>query len=299
MKKSLFPILFIFLLLFADAAAAEGVKKQYLAIGYAGLMAIESDGTVKAQFDSGEISAWKDVVQVDASPGHALGLKADGTVYASGNNTDGQCDVQDWKDIVMVAAGASRSYGLNKEGTIVSTARYDTRKSGVWKKWTHIVWIDVMDDTLYAVDQDGNAYGTDMDLSCFHDAARIYRTTDEINVLLKNGTVMCMNITDEHQKIWQWSKDTWTDVRELDSISSSIVVLKADGTVGTIAAVSDFTGWKDIVEIERFFGVKSDGSIICSPFNQKRYTEEELKELQTWKVKVDPASLPAAQTSAP
>ena len=37
-----------------------------------------------------------DIVHVAAGQEHTVGLKADGTVVAVGNNEDGQCDVGDW-----------------------------------------------------------------------------------------------------------------------------------------------------------------------------------------------------------
>ncbi|HEX7058218.1 MAG TPA: RCC1 domain-containing protein, partial [Bacilli bacterium] len=36
---------------------------------------------------------------------HTVGLKADGTVVAVGNNRYGQCDVSGWRNIVAIAAG--------------------------------------------------------------------------------------------------------------------------------------------------------------------------------------------------
>ena len=42
---------------------------------------------------------------VDAGRSHTVGLKADGTVVAAGDNGDGQCNVGDWTHIIQVAAG--------------------------------------------------------------------------------------------------------------------------------------------------------------------------------------------------
>lgn len=38
---------------------------------------------------------------IAASISHTVGLKADGTVVAVGNNFDGKCDVSDWTDIAV------------------------------------------------------------------------------------------------------------------------------------------------------------------------------------------------------
>ena len=40
---------------------------------------------------------WQNTVAITAGGFHAVGLKADGTIVAKGNNEFGQCDVEDWK----------------------------------------------------------------------------------------------------------------------------------------------------------------------------------------------------------
>lgn len=75
---------------------------------------------------------WKDVVSISAGgggsdprqrgKGHTVGLCADGTVVAVGDDTHHQCsDVYGWTDIVKVAAGDWYTVGLKEDGTIVIT----------------------------------------------------------------------------------------------------------------------------------------------------------------------------------
>lgn len=297
MKKFL---LILFTMAFiCNAAVAEGSISRHISMGYGNVVAIQDDGTVKALDKRCDTSAWENVIQVYAGSNHVLGLKADGTVYATGDNKYGQCNVEKWMDIVMVAAGNKSSYGLKKDGTIVSTTRRTTKKSGAWKKWANIVWIDVSDedDSLYAIDRDGKLYSLEMDLSRFHDAVQVYRIIDEIDVLLKDGTVEYMTCYDDYEKISKHYEDEWTDVCELDSVNSCIVALRGNGEVDSTSAVPYYAGWQDIVEIEYFLGVRSDGTILCSWLFSDIYTPEEMNELATWKVMVDPNTLPA--TAAP
>ncbi len=296
-KYTLFILSLLFLLFTAASACA---KNQYITMGYGYVIAVQADGTVEALDETCDTSAWKDVIQVDGSLYHTLGLSRDGTVYAMGNNRYGQCNVEKWTDIVMVAAGDERSYGLKKDGTIVSAGRRDTGKRSAWKKWTGIVWIDVTEDTLFAIDREGNAYGIGVDLSMFHDVVQIYHTTDEINVLRKDGTVHYLHKYDGYEEAWQQYKDKWTDIRELDGISSELKVLKGDGRVTTTSLIPCFADWRDIVEIAGYFGVKSDGTIVISSFYDDVYTPEEMAELASWRVMVDPETIPdAAKTDTP
>lgn len=51
---------------------------------------------------------------------HTVGLRADGTVIASGLNQHGQCNVSDWNAITAIAAGAAHSVALKADGSVVA-----------------------------------------------------------------------------------------------------------------------------------------------------------------------------------
>ena len=83
-------------------------------------------GTYRGQQDEYEKKRdeWKNVVNIAAGgggseprqrgAGHTVGLCADGTVVAVGDNSHNQCDVYGWTDIVKVAAGDWYTVGLKK-----------------------------------------------------------------------------------------------------------------------------------------------------------------------------------------
>ena len=86
-------------------------------------MGLRADGTVLAVGDNEEgqcdVNGWKDVVAIAAGSSHTAGLRVDGSVLAAGYNEDGQCDVNDWKDVVAIAAG-SHTVGLRADGTVLA-----------------------------------------------------------------------------------------------------------------------------------------------------------------------------------
>ena len=71
---------------------------------------------------------------ISTGDNHTVGLKADGTVVATGDNEDGKCDVSGWKDIIAISAGDSHTVGLKKDGTVVATGsnRYEQCDVSDW-----------------------------------------------------------------------------------------------------------------------------------------------------------------------
>lgn len=107
----------------------EGSAADVLDVASGNYFAIflHRDGTVSAfgieqtseERVSEWVADWTDIVAIDASDSHIVGLKADGTVVTAGPNYSGRCDVSDWKDIVQIAAGGYCTLGLRADGTVV------------------------------------------------------------------------------------------------------------------------------------------------------------------------------------
>ena len=304
MKKLLLLLISLALFLFATSTSAEGRRVKHLA-GYAQiLVGLQADGTVKAignnEFGQCDTSSWRDVVEVAAGFGHTLGLKADGTVYGAGDNCDGQCYVQGWTDIVMIAAGASQSLGLKRDGTVVYTG-WHTMDASQLDSWRDIVWVGA-DWSFCGVDKNGNVFGTfEFDVSGFHDAVQVYEDANITYVLNAAGDVQILSeFADNYENIIDRS-ERYSNVCELGRGLSYFTALRRDGTVECDAAAPYYADWTDIVEIEAGFGVKPDGSIVMEPDIVNDFTPEQLAEISTWTVMVDPKTIPvpAAKTAAP
>ena len=81
---------------------------------------------------------WTDIVAISAVGYYTVGLKADGTVVAVGDNTDGQCEVSDWRDIVAISAGYGHTVGLKSDGTVVAVGSNEYGQCNV-TDWRDIV----------------------------------------------------------------------------------------------------------------------------------------------------------------
>ena len=110
---------------FSQTLEGDWTQIDSLYSGDYAIGAIRKDGTAQFLEDSPEYnygqyntSGWTDLTQLALGQFHTVGLRSDGTVYATGRNDDGQCDVEDWTDIVWIAAGPSCTVGVRSDGTL-------------------------------------------------------------------------------------------------------------------------------------------------------------------------------------
>ncbi|MHB1451376.1 MAG: cell wall-binding repeat-containing protein, partial [Coriobacteriia bacterium] len=116
-------------------------------------------GTVAAA-----VATWTNVIDVAVGEAHAVGLRADGTVVATGSNSSHQCDVSSWTDIVQVAAGYDHTVGLRSDGTVVAVGSTVGRDTDTYllENWLigwgiPIVRIDASGHHTMAVRADGES----------------------------------------------------------------------------------------------------------------------------------------------
>lgn len=94
-------------------------------------------------------------------------------------------------------------------------------------------------------------------------------------------------------------EERWSDTVEIDDSSRYFFVLKRDGTLEGELKYG-LADWTDIVELEGGFDVKADGSVLIDErLTGEYYTPEQLDEIRTWKVMVDPESLPVKTAETP
>ena len=73
-----------------------------------------------------EIGTWTDIVKIALGRRHIIALKSDGTVLSCGDNSYGQCDVEDWKNIKDIAAGSNQSFGLTSSGKVLCIGGFNS-----------------------------------------------------------------------------------------------------------------------------------------------------------------------------
>ena len=130
-----------------------------IATGWRHTVGLDSDGCIhitgyRSSNQLAEInknkSEWSDIIAIAAGgggsvgTGHTVGLRADGTVVAVGDNSYGQCNVSEWTDIVAIAAGDWHTVGLRSDGTVISTQPNSNLYSAACDvdNWSDIVEVD-------------------------------------------------------------------------------------------------------------------------------------------------------------
>lgn len=115
---------------------------------------------------------WRDLVSVAAGGGDpgdygafTVGLRADGTAVAVGENSLGQCDVADWTGITQISAGQFHTVGLREDGTVMTTqtGKYDRDDRSIYEEvsgWTDIVAVSAGYGTTIGLKSDGTIVGT-------------------------------------------------------------------------------------------------------------------------------------------
>jgi hypothetical protein len=210
-----------------------------LAAGGRHTVGILPDGTVVATGNNDEgqcnVGSWTDIVHVAAGFSHTVGLKDDGTVVATGRNIEGQCDVLGWTDISMVAGGDWHTVGLESDGTVVATGKSDEEQCDV-SGWTDITQVAA-----------GGAH----------------------TVGLKNdGTVAATGRNVEGQ----CNIGGWTDIQLVVAGYAHTVGLKNDGTVVATGkndeGQCDVSGWSNITQVAagraHTVGLKGDGTVVAT-----------------------------------
>jgi hypothetical protein len=210
-----------------------------IAAGGRHTVGILPDGTVVASGDNDEgqcnVSGWSDIVHVAAGFSHTVGLKNDGTVVATGRNIEGQCNVLGWTDIGLVVAGDWHTVGVENDDTVVATGKSDEGQCDVGG-WTGVSQVAAGGAHTVGLKDDGTVVATGRNIE------------GQCNVL------------------------GWTDIQLVVAGYAHTVGLENDGTVVATGLNNngqcDVSGWSNITQIAagraHTVGLKDDGTVVAT-----------------------------------
>ncbi|MDD6799145.1 MAG: hypothetical protein PUE85_01795 [Firmicutes bacterium] len=214
------------------------------------------------------------ISSIDTSEFHTVGLKKDGTVVASGNNTYRQCATSGWSNIVAIAAGEWHTAAVRSDGTAVATGSNENRQCNVtgWRKLVdiaagrrHTVGLR-SDGTVVACGS--NDYGQ-CDVSSWTDIIAIACGDTHTVGLKKDGTVVATG----NAAFGRCSVSSWTDIVAISAGDTHTVGLRSNGTVVMTGhpysgTCGDVSSWTDVVAISAgsvcTMGLTSSGTILIT-----------------------------------
>ena len=182
-----------------------------------------------------KLNNWKNIASITSKANHVVGLTKEGTVVASGNNKNGECDISGWKDIMSVTTSCScsdpQTIGIRVDGTAITTdRRFDI------SQWSDIISIAAGDKHIVAVSINGKIMYTG------------YNTAGQLNV------------------------DGWYNIISVAAGREHTVGLRKDGKVIATGnnenGQCDVSGWSNVIAISAgndfTLGLKKNGSIIIA-----------------------------------
>jgi hypothetical protein len=175
---------------------------------------------------------------VAAGSQHTVGLRANSTVVAVGNNASGQCRVGNWTNIIKIAAGAAHTVGLRGNSTVLA----------------------VGDDK----------YGQ-CDISDWQDVIQVSAGYYHTVGLRGNGTAIAVGL----DLYGQCNVADWQNIVQVAAGEHHTVGLRSDGTVIAIGwnlfGQCNVGAWQDIVQVAacayHTIGLKSDGTVVAAGWN--------------------------------
>lgn len=226
------------------------------------------------------ISSWRDIISVVSGKNHLVGLRANGTVVAAGNNDLGQCNVEQWRDIKSIVAGPDSTYGLVNDGTVIATGDNSYRQCDV-SGWRNIREVISGGRFAFGLTNDGHVvstpyanqgkYNLEEEVKTWHNIVAIASNRDNsigrIVGLKEDGTVVVAGTKQRNE-----NTDSWRNIIAIAEGDSHTVGLKSDGTVVACGGYGfgecNVSSWRDIVAVWAGLGLtvglKADGTIVSN-----------------------------------
>ena len=118
---------------------------------------LRANGTVIAtglltEDEREQIRSWTDIVAIEVGSFHMLGLRADGTVAFAGNTEEAYSKVDGWKNVIALSASSNCTMGLTADGKVLHAG---SQKHEACLEWTGITAIDAEYSGSYGLKQDG------------------------------------------------------------------------------------------------------------------------------------------------
>lgn len=204
--------------------------------------------------------------------GHFVALKSDGTVIATGNNENGECNVSEWKDIISIYASQDRTIGLKADGSVCIAGSLFMNES--LSALSNTISIDVAFGVIVGIKGDGQAVAVGTSsvgatkVSDWNNIVAISTSGSHTVGVRSDGSVVATG----DNRFGQCDVDSWTDAIDVATSEKQTVGLKSDGTVITTLKDEEDNNivldWTEIASVDvvgdDIFGIKTDGTVVTT-----------------------------------
>ena len=220
------------------------------------------------------------VISVCAGDMHSVVLRSDGTVYAVGDNSFGQCDLSDWTEIVALSASAAHTAGVKADGSVIVSGMnkggniYGQCNTQEWKDiisvglgMNHIVGLR-SDGTVLAI---GDNSAGQCNVENWSGIKAISVSNKTTFGLKEDGTVVATG----DNEYGQCNVADWTDIAAIYAGAAHTLGLRNDGTVVAVGrnefGECEVNDWSDIIAISasaHSIGLKRNGTVVATGYNK-------------------------------
>lgn len=227
------------------ASVRESLPQGVLAVGFYHTVGLCADGSVLAcgddSFGQCGVSALHDAVAVAAGAYHTVVLHSDGTVSAVGRNSEHQCDTAEWRGVKAVAAADYATFGLCADGTLLCTGVNDYSEP---QQWSGIAAVSGGSYNVGALRESGAVWVSP--------ALKGVETLDGAEAVAVNTGYAVAAMADGSVRCTALELEPWRDVVALSASGTAILAIDAQGRV-----LSHFFRASDAVDFSAFSGVRA------------------------------------------
>ena len=214
--------------------------------GFYHTVGLAADGTALAcgdnSFGQCDVAGWRDVTAVAAGAYHSAALLADGTVKAVGRNSEGQCATEKWRDVVSIACGDYATFGITAGGQLLCAG---FNGPGETSDWSGLVAVSGGSYNLAAVSADGSvwAYPRLEGQGKLDGCVSLAVSTGYAAGVMEDGSAVAT----------AFDLGGWKDIVAIDAGTTAILGLDADGRVWghffRERDAVDVTGYENVVAL--------------------------------------------------
>lgn len=140
----------------------SNIKKLFAESG--AVIAVTGENTVLTAelypYIVSEVSAWRDIADINFRDSFALGLKTDGSLIST---VKFDTDISQWQNIVQIETNFSTIACLKADGTVVTAQEkciLSENKIKAAESWENIAFIQYFNDDLWGLTEDGTVIST-------------------------------------------------------------------------------------------------------------------------------------------